>query len=138
MIWKWYSQNTIITLYLLCSINSWCVVDSWPHVHSSSINLFTHFYQKYGIYMCVVLLNFALVHLNVKIYQTSRVISSSYELWQWGLCFLNRQLWEKIFLGFVKSTHFKILYYQKEWDWVNQTMLKKNMKDGAATKKHGK
>lgn len=32
-----------------------CVVDNWPHVHSSLINLFTHFYQKYGIYMCVVL-----------------------------------------------------------------------------------
>lgn len=42
-------------MLLLCSINSWCVVDNWPHVHLSLINLFTYFYQKYGIYMCVVL-----------------------------------------------------------------------------------
>lgn len=33
----------------------------------------------------------------------------------------------------MKSRHFKILCYQKEWHWVNQTKLKKNMKDSAAT-----
>lgn len=51
MVFTEYNHYTLF----LCSINSWCAVDNWPHVHSSSINLFTHFYQKYGIYICVVL-----------------------------------------------------------------------------------